>query len=120
MKTAKSFLLTHLPGCAGIAKCEKDRFTLNIIHITPWDVAFLLTSVIHDYRDFDRVVGLACEFYRKTPSQTLIIVASDHESGGLGMTLAVNDMSSTKGCNQATGKLDDCKFSVLTNVSLVA
>lgn len=68
-----------------------------------------IASVIHDYREFDRAVGLAYEFYRKYPRETLIIVASDHESGGLGMTLALKDMSSRKGSNLVDGKLDDFK-----------
>ena len=68
-----------------------------------------IASVIHDYREFDRAVGLAYEFYRKYPRDTLIIVASDHESGGLGMTLALKDMSSTKGNNQVAGSFDDFK-----------
>jgi alkaline phosphatase len=88
---------------------ERAVHTHNIINITPWDVAFLLTCGIHDYRELDRVVGLAYEFYRKYPRATLIIVASDHESGGLGMTLALNDMSSTKGSNQVAGSLPDFK-----------
>ena len=63
-----------------------------------------IASVIHDYREFDRAVGLAYEFYRKYPKETLIIVASDHESGGLGMTLALKDLSSSKGNNQVAGE----------------
>ncbi|HSQ11768.1 MAG TPA: alkaline phosphatase, partial [Candidatus Deferrimicrobium sp.] len=66
-----------------------------------------IASVIHDYREFDRAVGVAYEFYRKYSRETLIIVASDHESGGLGMTLALKDLSSTKGNNQVAGCLHD-------------
>ncbi|MGZ8467516.1 MAG: alkaline phosphatase [Candidatus Binatia bacterium] len=75
-----------------------------------------IAAVIHDYREFDRAVGLAYEFYRKYPRETLIIVASDHESGGLGMTLALKDMSSSKGSNLVDGKLDD--FKKLQGISL--
>jgi len=46
-------------------------------HLT--DVA----ALIHDYREFDRAVGLAYEFYKKQPKETLLLVTSDHESGGL-------------------------------------
>jgi len=66
-----------------------------------------IASVIHDYREFDRAVGLAYEFYRKYPRETLIIIASDHESGGLGMTLALKDFSSSKGNNQIAGSVND-------------
>ncbi len=56
-------------------------------HLT--DVA----SVIHAYREFDRAVGLAYEFYRRHPAETLILVTSDHETGGLGFTLALEEPS---------------------------
>ncbi|OGQ73093.1 MAG: hypothetical protein A3G94_02270 [Deltaproteobacteria bacterium RIFCSPLOWO2_12_FULL_60_16] len=42
-----------------------------------------VTSLIQDYREFDRAVALAYEFYRKHPSETLVLVTSDHETGGL-------------------------------------
>lgn len=66
-----------------------------------------IASVIHDFREFDRAIGLAYEFYRKYPRETLIIVASDHESGGLGMTLALKDLSTNRGNNQIAGNLRD-------------
>jgi alkaline phosphatase len=72
-------------------------------HLT--DVA----AMIHDYREFDRAVGLAYEFYKKYPRETLIIVTSDHETGGLGFTLALKDLSSTKGPNQIAATIDDLK-----------
>lgn len=49
-------------------------------HIT--DIA----SLIHAYLEFDRAVGLAYDFYRKHPGETLILVTSDHETGGLSFT----------------------------------
>jgi alkaline phosphatase len=72
-------------------------------HLT--DVA----SVIHEYREFDRAVGLAYEFYRKYPRETLILVTSDHETGGLGFTQALRDLSSTKGDNRQAGTFGDLK-----------
>jgi alkaline phosphatase len=69
-----------------------------------------IASVIRDYREFDRAVGLAYEFYRKYPRETLIIVTSDHETGGLGFTLALKDLSSSrKSSNQIAGTSDDLK-----------
>jgi alkaline phosphatase len=47
-----------------------------------------IASVIHAYREFDHAVGLAHEFYRKHPRETLILVTSDHETGGLAFTLS--------------------------------
>jgi alkaline phosphatase len=52
-----------------------------------------VTSVIQAYREFDRAVGLAYEFYRKHPRETLILATSDHDSGGLGFTLALEEPS---------------------------
>lgn len=43
-----------------------------------------IASLIHDFREFDRAVGLAYEFYKKRPKETLILVTSDHETGGVG------------------------------------
>ena len=68
-----------------------------------------IASLIHDYREFDRAVGVAYEFYRKYPRETLIVVASDHETGGLGFTQALKDLSSTKGDNQVAATTVDFK-----------
>jgi len=81
-------------------------------HLT--DVA----SVIRDYREFDRAVGLAYEFYKKYPRDTLILVTSDHDTGGLGFTLALKDFSSTRGSNQAAGTVEDLKKIHSINISL--
>jgi alkaline phosphatase len=40
-------------------------------------------ATIGDTLDFDDAVGVALEFYRKYPSQTLIVVTGDHETGGM-------------------------------------
>jgi alkaline phosphatase len=77
-----------------------------------------VTSVIHDYREFDRAVGLAYEFYRKYPRETLIIVTSDHETGGLGFTLALKDLTLTKVDNQAVGTIEDFKKLQTIGISL--
>jgi len=77
-----------------------------------------IASVIHDYREFDRAVGLAYEFYRKYPRETLIIVTSDHETGGLGFTLALKDLTSTKGENQLVGTGEDLKKIQSIRISL--
>jgi alkaline phosphatase len=77
-----------------------------------------VASVIHDYREFDRAVGLAYEFYRKYPRETLIVVASDHETGGLGFTEALKDLSSTKGSNKAAGSVADLKKIESIGISL--
>lgn len=35
--------------------------------------------------DLDNAIGVAYEFYKKHPKETLIIVSADHETGGLGL-----------------------------------
>ena len=77
-----------------------------------------IASVIHGYREFDRAVELAYEFYRKYPRETLIVVTSDHETGGLGFTLALKDRSSPKGDNQAVGTAEDFKKLQAIGISL--
>jgi alkaline phosphatase len=77
-----------------------------------------IASLIHDYREFDRAVGLAYEFYRKYPRETLILVTSDHETGGLGFTMALRDLSNTRGSNQAAGTVDDLRKIQTIQISL--
>jgi alkaline phosphatase len=40
-------------------------------------------AAIGDMLDFDSAVGVALDFYRKHPTETLIIVTGDHETGGM-------------------------------------
>ena len=40
-------------------------------------------AAIGDMLDFDNAVGVALEFYKKHPQETLIIVTGDHETGGM-------------------------------------
>jgi alkaline phosphatase len=40
-------------------------------------------ATIGDMLDFDAAVGVALEFYKRYPDQTLIIVTGDHETGGM-------------------------------------
>ena len=56
-------------------------------------------STIEHVLDFDAAIKAAYEFYKKHPKQTLIVVTSDHETGGLSL-----------GCGRATinwKKLED-------------
>jgi alkaline phosphatase len=77
-----------------------------------------IASVIHDYREFDRAVGLAYEFYKRYPRETLILVTSDHETGGLGFTMALKDLSSTGSSNQAAGTVQDLRKIQTISISL--
>jgi alkaline phosphatase len=40
-------------------------------------------AAIGDMLDFDAAVGVALEFYKKHPDETLIVVTGDHETGGM-------------------------------------
>ena len=40
-------------------------------------------AAIHDTLDFDNAVGVALQFLKKHPMETLIIVTGDHETGGM-------------------------------------
>ena len=77
-----------------------------------------LASVVHDYREFDRAVALAYEFYRAHPRETLIIVTSDHETGGLGATMALKDLTSRKGSNQAAATENELRKLQSVKISL--
>lgn len=39
--------------------------------------------IIHEVQDFDNAIGIAYEFYKKHPDETLIVVTADHETGSL-------------------------------------
>ncbi len=77
-----------------------------------------IASVVHEYREFDRAVGLAYDFYRKYPRETLILVTSDHETGGLGFTLALKNLDNTKSGNQIAATDDDLKKIQSIDISL--
>ena len=68
-----------------------------------------VASVIRDYLEFDRAVGLAYEFYRQYPRETLIIVTSDHDTGGLGFTMALRNLDSTRANNRVAATKDDLR-----------
>lgn len=39
--------------------------------------------MVHEVLDLDAAIGIALGFYRDHPDDTLIVVTSDHETGGL-------------------------------------
>jgi alkaline phosphatase len=68
-----------------------------------------VAALIKDYREFDRAVGLAYDFYRKYPLDTLIVVTSDHETGGLGFTMALKDLNAAPGVQRLSATSEDLK-----------
>ena len=77
-----------------------------------------IAAMIQDYRELDRAVGLAYEFYKKYPRETLILVTSDHETGGLGFTMALKDLTSTKSENQVAATGAELRKLQAINISL--
>lgn len=56
-------------------------------------------TLMRDLWAFDEALGVALEFQRGSPD-TLIVVTGDHETGGLSVTYAFRDMSSTSSKNR--------------------
>jgi len=77
-----------------------------------------IASVIHAYREFDRAVGMAYEFYRKHPRETLILVTSDHETGGLGFTLSALAEPTDRNAARLTATEQDLKKIASIRISL--
>ena len=42
-------------------------------------------TAMREIEDLDRAVGVALEFYKKHPKETLIVLTADHETGGLSL-----------------------------------
>ncbi len=71
---------------------EKPFFIMGEGGITDWASHENRTmSTIESVIDFDDAIKVAYEFYKKHPDETLIVVTSDHETGGMSL-----------GCGRAT------------------
>lgn len=57
-------------------------------------------TVIKEVLQFDNAVAKAIEFYNKHPKETLILVAGDHETGGLALGFAGSHYNSSFGLLQ--------------------
>ena len=57
-------------------------------------------ALIRDLWAFDDAVKVALEFQRRAPTETLIIVTGDHETGGLSWTYAQKDLSTLENTNR--------------------
>jgi len=67
-------------------------------------------AVAREVIDFDKAIGIAYEFYRKHPDETLIVVTADHETGGLYLGTGSYDLNLKALANQ---KMSDVAFSRL-------
>ena len=66
---------------------------------------------------FDKAVQAALDFQRRSPD-TLIIIAGDHETGGLSPTYALRDLSSTSGKNRFNADIPHLKMLEAINLSI--
>jgi alkaline phosphatase len=82
-----------------------------------------IASMIRDLWVFDRAVQHALEFQRRAPGDTLLLVTGDHETGGLSVTYAQKDMSTTSSRNRfyaAAAHLDLIKGITISNEKAAA
>ncbi len=54
-----------------------------------------IAALIHAIRELDAAAELAYDFYRRAPNDTLLIVTGDHETGGLSVTYAQKEMTTS-------------------------
>ncbi len=74
-------------------------------------------AVVKEVLAFDEAIGVAMEFYKKHPDETLIVVMADHETGGMSLGMDGMDEKSAYGLLQYqkcsisafTGKITDYK-----------
>lgn len=66
-----------------------------------------IAGTIGDTLAFDAAVKEALEFYKQHPKDTLIIVAGDHETGGLGLGLGKNYFLNLEKVAQSHESIDD-------------
>ncbi|MGZ8209673.1 MAG: alkaline phosphatase [Burkholderiales bacterium] len=59
-----------------------------------------IAGLMHALWAFDDALQIALEFQRRTPGETLVIVTGDHETGGLSVTYALKDLTSTSSSNR--------------------
>ncbi|MCI5137089.1 MAG: hypothetical protein D3922_01445, partial [Candidatus Electrothrix sp. AR1] len=59
-----------------------------------------MTNAIKHLIEFDQALQVAYQFYRDHADDTLLIVASDHETGGVNITVSTKDMTSNNSENR--------------------
>jgi alkaline phosphatase len=57
-------------------------------------------ALMHALWALDDALQVALQFQRRAPTETLVIVAGDHETGGFSMTYALKDLTSTSSSNR--------------------
>lgn len=69
-------------------------------------------TALREVMDFDSAIGVAYEFYKQHPNETLIVITADHETGG--MTLGNGSYALNFGALQAQ-KVSQAGFSRVVN-----
>lgn len=110
---AEKLVLIQEEGCASDClpyAIDRDEDALTLKQITESAIDFLMkdnkkgfflmieggkidwachnndpATVFKETVDLDQAVGVAYEFYKKHPKETLIVISADHETGGLGL-----------------------------------
>ncbi|MCP4294017.1 MAG: hypothetical protein GY786_00215 [Proteobacteria bacterium] len=59
-----------------------------------------MSNALKHLIEFDKALKVAYQFYLDHADDTLLIVASDHETGGVNITASTKDMTSSKGINR--------------------
>ncbi len=68
------------------------KFSLDLENIDSSAHLSDVAALIREVREFDRAVDLAYEFHKRHAQKTLILVTSDHETGGLALTEAARNI----------------------------
>ncbi|MBO7146922.1 MAG: alkaline phosphatase [Lentisphaeria bacterium] len=77
-------LSAYVSKCIDLLKNHPDGFFLmaeggKIDHAAHGNDG---ASMLYELKEFDNAIGIALEFYRKYPAETLIVVTADHNTGG--------------------------------------
>ena len=64
-------------------------------------------GTVYDTLAFDAAIAKAVEFYKQNPEDTLIVVAGDHETGGLGMGFGENYFMNMENVANARVSIED-------------
>ncbi|MGZ9006279.1 MAG: alkaline phosphatase, partial [Burkholderiales bacterium] len=73
-------------------------------------------ALMRDLWALDDALQVALEFQRRAPQETLIIVAGDHETGGLSVTYALRDLTSLSSSNRFSPA--DAHLRMLTGIRM--
>ena len=101
---AKEPTLAEMTAAAlkALSQASPNGFVLFVENENPDTAGHAMdaAALVRSLWAFDKAVQVALDFQRKTPGETLMIVAGDHETGGLSVTYALRDLSTTSSKNR--------------------